>query len=177
MRLWDSNGCGQPGGRLCHWSGEQEGHVEKWLFIAGHCCSWSEANSLCVCVSIYFFFSLSYPLLLPFLSLCPVFETVFNPVSSFFLFLSIFLSNYKFHLSGGFVCVWSYFVFFFFSYSILIHLKVDFGLPGATSSWSLVIILMFSLYFLVPVPFKSLLSFCRVPSSRFQYPQITVFWK
>lgn len=50
MRLWDSNGCGQPGGRLCHWSGEQEGHVEKWLFIAGHCCSWSEANSLCVCV-------------------------------------------------------------------------------------------------------------------------------
>lgn len=112
------------------------------------------------------------------LSALPCLWGTIHLVSSCFIlsyFLSIFLCNYKFHLSGG-LSVYDLFLFLpFLSYSILIHLKVDFGFPGATSSWY--IIFVFVLYFLVTVPFKFLLSFCRGSSSRFRYPQITVFWK
>ncbi len=175
MRLWDSmDGCGQPGADSA--TGVGSTRVMWRNTVAFH------SKSLLQLAWGKFFFCAHLPLSLTFLLPCltrPVcLVLLVFPVSSCFIllhsvsFLSIVLCDYMFHLSGGlsvydFICL--------FLYSLLIHLKVDFGLPGATTSWY--IILVFVSYFLEPVPCKFLLSFREGSSSRFQYPQIIVFWK
>lgn len=129
MSLWNSNGCGQPGGELCHFSGVQEGHVKKKLVAAA---AGLRDFSLFVLVSscislILGFFPLCFPRLYHF---------------SFFSHLSLF-SVINFVALNAF-CLSIIMLRLFFSFLhfllcwILIHFKVVVALQARHLSSSLI---------------------------------------